>query len=387
MRFSFNDHVKAVHDPPISEVRDWISSRPSGAAPLVDLCQAVPDYLPAPELLAYLHTAIEDQQSCRYSQDEGLMEVREAVCDRYRRRYSAKMSTNQICLTCGASQAFWLALLVLCHAGDEVILQLPCYFDHPMAMNALGIRPVYAPFKEKERGVPDLEAISKLITPRTRAILLVTPGNPTGTAIPPERLRSLFLLARHHRIPLVLDETYADFVGEMPHDLFTIEDWHSTMVHIMSFGKSYAMTGYRPGLLAASPEFIRQALKIQDTMTVCQPRITQMGLKFALDRLDNWVEAKRMMMSLRHNLFVDEFQQPGNRFRLVASGSFFAWVKHPFSGRSGRDVAKKLLLEAGIMTLPGEVFGPGLEDYLRLAFGNIRENSIADAVRRFRRMG
>ncbi len=387
MRFLLNEHLKAVHEPPISEVRGWMASRPSGASDPVDLCQAVPDYLPATELTAYLHGALEDPLTCRYTPDEGLAEVREAVCSRYRRRYEAKISPDQICLTCGASQAFWLAMLVLCHAGDEVILQLPCYFDHPMALSALGIKPVYAPFREKDKGAPDPEAISRLITPRTRAILLVTPGNPTGTVISPDSLRSLFLLARHHRVPLVLDETYGDFVEGTPHDLFTLEDWHSTLVQVMSFGKSYAMTGYRPGLLAASPEFIRHALKIQDTMTVCQPRITQMGLKFALDRLDNWVEAKRMMMSLRHNLFVDEFQQPGNRFRLVASGSFFAWVKHPFSGRSGRDVAKKLLLEAGIMTLPGEVFGPGLEDYLRLAFGNIRENAIADAVRRFRRMG
>ena len=277
--------------------------------------------------------------------------------------------------------------MVLCHAGDEVIMQLPCYFDHPMAMAALGIKAVYLPFREKDRAVPDPEAIVKLITPRTRAILLVTPGNPTGTVIPPERIRELFILARQHRVPLVLDETYGDFAPEVPHDLFTIGDWYSTLVHIMSFGKSYAMTGYRPGLVAASPEFIRQALKIQDTMTVCQPRITQMALRYALDNLDSWVESKRLMMSLRHNFFLEEFQKPGNRFRVAASGAFFAWVKHPFHGKPGREIARRLAVEAGVMTLPGEVFGPGLEDYLRLAFGNIKENSIPDAVRRFRQMG
>ena len=387
MRFSLNDYVKAVHDPPISEVRGWLSSRTSAGLPVVDLCQAVPDYLPAPQLMAFMHGALEEPGSSRYSPDEGLAEVREAVCSRYRRRYNAKITADQLCLSCGASQAFWLAMLVLCHAGDEVILQLPCYFDHPMALAALGIKPVYAPFREKDKGVPDLEAIAKLITPRTRAILLVSPGNPTGTVIPPDRLRSLYLLARHHRVPLVLDETYSDFVDESPHDLFTPEDWHSTLVQVMSFGKSYAITGYRAGLLAASPEFIRQALKIQDTMTVCQPVITQMGLKYALDNLDHWVEAQRLMMSKRHDVFLEEFRLPGNRFRLVASGSFFAWVKHPFSGKSGRDVARRLAQEAGVMTLPGEVFGPGLEDYLRLAFGNIREKDIPDAVRRFRQLG
>jgi aspartate/methionine/tyrosine aminotransferase len=90
------------------------------------------------------------------------------------------------------------------------------------------------------------------------------------------------------------------------------------------------------------------------------------------------------MMSLRHNLFVEEFSLPGNRFSLAASGSFFAWVKHPFTGKSGREVARYLAVEAGILTLPGEVFGHGLEEYLRLAFGNIKEKTIPEAIHRFR---
>lgn len=385
MRFGINEHVRSVHDPPIGEVRAWAAERPSGSSGLIDLCQAVPDYGPPAELVRHIQQMAAEPLTCRYTPDEGLAEVREAVCERYRRRYRARIDSEQLCLTVGASQAFWLAMLVLCHAGDEVILQLPCYFDHPMALGALGIRPVYAPFVEKEQGLPNSATIEKLITPRTRAIVLVTPSNPTGAVIPQARLTELFLLAQRHRVALVLDETYGDFVEGMPHDLFTVEDWYRTLIQVQSFGKTYALTGYRAGLLAAAPEFIRQALKIQDTMTVCQPRITQLALKYGVERLDTWVEANRLMMSVRHNLFAAEFVKPGNRFRLVASGSFFAWVKHPFSGRSGREVARRLAREAGIMTLPGEAFGPGLEEYLRLALGNIRENEMPEAIRRFRR--
>ena len=384
MRFSINEHVRAVHPPPIGEVKAWAAQRPVGAAPLIDLCQAVPDYAPPPEMLQHLQQAVLEPQSSRYTPDEGLAEVREAVCQRYRRRYNAKIQPEQVCLTVGASAAFWLAMLTLCHAGDEVIVQLPCYFDHPMALQALGIRPVYAPYREKELGLPNPATIAHLITPRTRAILLVSPSNPTGSVIPPHLLRELYFLAQHHRIALILDETYSDFISAMPHDLFTMEEWGSTLVQVMSFGKSYALTGYRCGMLAAAPELIRQALKLQDTMTVCQPHLTQLALKYGLENLDHWVEANRRMMTLRHNLFVEEFNLPGNRFRLAASGSFFAWVKHPFSGKNGREVAKRLAIEAGILTLPGEVFGPGLEDYLRLAFGNIKEKAIPEAIRRFR---
>jgi aspartate/methionine/tyrosine aminotransferase len=109
--------------------------------------------------------------------------VREAVCARYERVYDARINPRQVCLTIGASQAFWLAIMVLCRAGDEVVLQAPCYFDHPMALAMLGIRAVCAPFREDAGGLPSVEEIERLITPRTR-ILLVTPSNPTGVVTP-----------------------------------------------------------------------------------------------------------------------------------------------------------------------------------------------------------
>jgi len=91
-------------------------------------------------------------------------------------------------------------------------------------------------------------------------------------------------------------------------------------------------------------------------------------------------------MARRHDLFRAEFLRLGNPFQLAASGAFFAWVRHPFAGLTGRQTARRLVDEAAILCLPGEVFGPGLEDYLRLAFGNIREEAIPEAVRRFREM-
>ena len=136
--------------------------------------------------------------------------------------YGARINPRQVCLTIGASQAFWLAIMVLCRAGDEVVLQAPCYFDHPMALAMLGIRAVCAPFREDAGGLPSVEEIERLITPRTRAILLVTPSNPTGVVTPPETIQRLERLAARHGIALFLDETYTDFIpdGRRPHDLF-----------------------------------------------------------------------------------------------------------------------------------------------------------------------
>jgi hypothetical protein len=275
---------------------------------------------------------------------------------------------------------------VLCQAGDEVIVQLPAYFDHPMALQALGIRCVYAPFVEADGGLPDVEALADLVTARTRAILLVTPSNPTGAIIPAATLRRLFELARERRVALVLDETYNAFLpgGAAPHDLFADPAWGDHFVHLASFGKTFALTGYRAGALVASERFIHHALKVQDTMAVCQPRITQHAMRYGCEHLDAWVAANTAMMQHRHDRFRAEFTRPGNPFRLAASGAFFAWVRHPWPGQSGREVARRLAEEANLLCLPGEVFGPGLDRYLRLAFGNIAEAAIPEAVRRFR---
>lgn len=385
MKFPISQHIQSVHPPPISEVRGWLAGAKPGL-PLIDLCQAVPDYPPPEGLTKYLAELTKDPLTSRYSVDEGLPEVREAVCAGYRKLYGACIEPGQICLTIGASQAFWLAMVTLCRAGDEVIVQLPAYFDHPMALEMLGIRCVYAPFDEASGGLPDLDTISGLITEKTRAILLVTPSNPTGLVIPPKTVRALYELAARRNIALVLDETYNSFItgGIRPHDLFQHASWGEHFVHIASFGKTFALTGYRAGMLAASEEFIGHALKAQDTMAVCQPRITQHAVRFGMEHLGEWVADNRVMMERRHDVFEVEFKRPGNPFRLVASGPFFGWVRHPIVGATGREVARRLVQEAGILLLPGEVFGPGLEGYLRLAFGNIREESIPEAVERFR---
>jgi len=380
--------ISNVHFPPISEVKRWLVERPHDGLELIDLCQAVPDYAPAPELTEHLCRLLSDPQLSRYSPDEGLPEVREAVRDYYCRKYGAELSPDNFCLTIGASQAFWLAIVTLCRAGDEIVVQAPYYFDHPMALDILGVRGVYAPFVEADGGMPDPATIEGLISDRTRAILVVSPSNPTGVISSPDTLRQLFDVARRHNIALILDETYNEFIpgGLRPHELFGDPNWGDHFVQIASFGKTYALTGYRAGLLAASEQFIHHALKAQDTMAVCQPRITQHAVKYGVEHLDGWVSANRDMMSRRHDLFRAEFTKPGNPFHLAASGAFFAWVRHPFERCSGRQVAKRLVDEAAILCLPGEVFGPGLEGYLRLAFGNIREDAIPEAVRRFREL-
>ena len=139
MKFTISQAIKNVHFPPIAEVTSWAANRPDDGLEIIDLCQAVPDYTPAPEMLDHLNLVIREASTSRYTWDEGMVEVREAICKHYRKRYNAHITVDNICLTAGCSQAFWLVLTTLCQPGDNIIVQVPYYFDYPMALDILGI--------------------------------------------------------------------------------------------------------------------------------------------------------------------------------------------------------------------------------------------------------
>lgn len=377
-------HLSQIQTPPITEVKRWINGRIfSRERPLVDLCQAIPSYPPAPELIRYLQDVMTQPSTFIYSPDEGLPEVRQEVAHWYQRHYGAELQTQQLCLTIGASQAYWLALACLCQPGDEIIIQLPAYFDHLMGLQILGITPIFAPFESEAGGQPSIEAIEALISSKTKAILLVSPSNPTGAVVAADTAEHLFNLVKQRGITLILDETYNAFLGRTPHQLFSQMDWSEHFVHLASFGKTFALTGLRSGTLIASERLIEQALKVQDSMVVCQPRPTQLATAFGCRYLDDWVSANTAMMKCRHDNFRQQFLAGNHNFELSASGSFFAWVKHPWKQMSGRDAARKLADKSNLICLPGEAFGPGLEPYLRLAFGNIENSQIPLAISRF----
>ncbi len=384
MKFQISKSITNVHFPPIAEVTSWAVDRPNDGLELIDLCQAVPDYAPAPELLDYLAQVLREPSTSRYTCDEGNVEIRKSISEYYRKRYSAHISFDNICLTAGCSQAFWLVLTTLCQPGDEIIVQTPYYFDYPMALDIQGIKSVYVSFHEENGGLPSPEEISSLITPRTRAILVVSPSNPTGVVTPSELLAELYEVAKRNSIALIIDETYSEFIPctSPPHTIFSDPTWGDHFIHITSFGKTYALTGYRAGMLVASAEFIQEAVKSQDTMLICQPHITQHAIAYGIEHLDEWVASNRSMMQRRHEVFVREFSRQGNPFSLIASGPFFAWIRHPWSHLNSRQAVRRLIDEAALLTLPGEVFGPGMEPYIRFAFGNIKEKRIPEAVQR-----
>ena len=212
MSFHINPVLRQVTAPPIADAHLWVEGHPFPADfPLLDVSQAVPNYAPAESLQQHLAAQLQQPATAMYTAIAGLPALREALAGSLSEDYAGSVKAENIAITNGCNEAFSVAMMAIATAGDEVLLPLPYYFNHHMWLQTLGIRPVFIAFNAAQGGTPDLQDIARAITARTRALVLITPNNPTGTVYSPEFLSQCFDLCKEAGIALVLDETYKDF--------------------------------------------------------------------------------------------------------------------------------------------------------------------------------
>lgn len=384
-----NPWLAAVAPSPIGETKRWVLGRIFPAdRPLIDLSQAVPGYPPALELRKHLGELLLDPAMHGYTPILGLPALRETYADHLSSFYGARIGADEVGITSGCNQAFCLALMSIAQAGDQVILPRPHYFNHDMWMRMQGVEPVSLDFRPGSGAVPHADDAEKLIGPRTRAIVLISPNNPTGAVYPRATIHAFYELAKKHGIALLLDETYKDFLpeGERPHALFDEPDWQGTLVHLYSFSKVFALTGYRVGGVTAGAKLMAEVEKAMDCVSICPPRLGQEAALYGLRHLLPWARKNTEGLKARADLLGQGLQR-SNRWRLVSIGAYFAYVEHPFAGQPSTDVSKRLADEENLLTIPGDMFGAGQERFVRLAFANVTDDKIPTVLERLERFG
>ncbi|MDI1283784.1 MAG: aminotransferase [Reyranella sp.] len=384
-----NPWLAAVEPSPIGETKRWVLGRTfSAERPLIDLSQAVPGHPPAMELRKHLGELLLDPAVHGYTPILGLPVLREAYAAHLSAFYGSAVTAGEVGITSGCNQAFCLALMSLAKAGDQVILPRPHYFNHDMWLRMQGVEPVSLDFRPDSGGVPNAEDAAKLIGPRTRAIVLISPNNPTGAVYPRATIHAFYELAKQRGIALMLDETYKDFLpeGERPHDLFADPEWRGTLVHLYSFSKVFALTGYRVGGVTAGRGLMAEIEKAMDCVAICPPRLGQEAALYGLRNLLPWARRNTEALKARANMLGDGLSR-SNRWRLVSIGAYFAYVEHPFAGQRSTDVSKRLADEENLLTIPGDMFGAGQERFVRLAFANVADDRIPVVLERLERFG
>lgn len=383
MDLPLSPRIRATQTPPIPSVRAWAARYAGGAGPVLDLTQAVPGYPPHPDLLAKLAEAAGGRAAAGYGPIDGEPALREALAADIAGFYGARVTAEDVAITSGGNLAFTMAMTVLAGPGEAVMLPSPWYFNHRMALTALGIPCVPLECRAEDGFIPDPDRAEVLMA-GVRAIVLVSPNNPTGAVYPPEVIARFADLARRHGAWLVIDETYRDFLSPAqspPHGLFADPAWRDGFIHLYSFSKAYCVPGHRVAAIVSGPGFRAELMKALDTMQICAPRAAQMALTWGVDALRDWRAGNRDLMARRAEAFRQAAGQlPG--WRLDALGAYFAYLRLPEDAPEAVATAERLAVERGLLGLPGPFFGPGQERHLRLAFANASEEVIAQVPSR-----
>lgn len=372
----------ATFAPPVMEARRWLQGVTfTDDLPLINVSQAAP-VDPPPEALRRViaEAALNTPEAHLYGPVLGLPDLREEVASQWRAAYDGQIDASQVAITSGCNQAFCAAITALCDQGDEVILPTPWYFNHKMWLDMSGLNAV--PLPGRVGLLPDPDEAAALITPRTRAIVLVTPNNPGGVEYPADLVRAFFDLARKHGIALIVDETYRDFDARhgAPHDLFTDPDWHDTLIQLYSFSKAYRLTGHRVGAIMAAPARLAEIEKFLDTVTICPNQLGQIAALWGMRNLGQWLAGERDEILDRRAAIHDNMPQlEAEGWALKGCGAYFAYLQHPFEMPSDQ-LAQKLVRETGVLVLPGTMFTPGTDPagarHMRVAFANVDRSGI-----------
>ena len=370
--------ISRIEAPPIAEAMTWV--RPGQRnRELLNLCQAVPSYAPADALQDEIARLAHDLATSLYTDNHGIPELRGALAQHMAADYVGAVDQENVSITSGCNQAFCTAIMALAQRGDNVVLPAPYYFNHQMWLDMLGVEKRLVSAFAEGRAYPLPQDAAALIDHRTQAIVLCSPNNPTGAIYPPHIIERFYDLARSTGIALIIDETYKDFRSSPDplHGLFAKPDWRETFIQLYSFSKVFALTGYRVGSIIAGGKVLAEAEKILDCMAICAPHISQRAAVFGLANLGEWKREKQRLMTERREALLGAFNHPKLSYRLISSGAYFAYVKHPFSNETAKSVAMRLAGEHDVLCLPGSMFGPEQESYLRLAFANSPAEDMA----------
>jgi aspartate/methionine/tyrosine aminotransferase len=362
------------------EAYGWLAGQNFSNLPLINVSQAAPVNPPPAPMVAHMAAVIQDDDTHLYGPVLGLPALRAEVAGQWSTAYGGAIAPAQVGITSGCNQAFCASIAMLCGEGDEVLLPTPFYFNHKMWLDMAGVAAVALPCNGDM--IPGPEDAVARITPRTRAIVLVTPNNPCGVEYPADVIIAFYEIAKSHGLALIIDETYRDFHSQSgaPHALFQQTNWDQTLVQLYSFSKAYRLTGHRVGAVVASVARMAEIEKFLDTVSICANQLGQKAALWGMLNLGDWLAGERLEILARRQAIVDNFTQlKAKGWSLLGVGAYFAYLEHPFDMASN-DVAQKLVEQVCVLALPGTMFVPEADEsgkrQIRIAFANIDADGI-----------
>ncbi len=339
-----------------------------------------PDFPTPSHIVEAAHEAAQAGHT-RYAPNAGLPDLREALADKVARRNGYEASPDQVVVTQGGIQALYLVLRALLEPGDEVLLPDPAWPNFRMIAHLLGARVLPYPLVAEGDFLPRPEDLERLVTPRTRAILVNSPSNPLGTVLSRELAQTLLDFARSRGLWFIADEVYDELAFD---DTFvsvgSVADPEDRLVSVYSFSKVYAMTGWRVGYLVAPPDLANLLTGMQEPIVSCVNTPAQMAALAAVTGPQQIVREMRDAYRERRDGLLGVLDR-GNLSSTRPSGAFYVWTDVSAAGVPSMDLARSLIEREHVAVAPGSAFGELGEGYVRLSLASSREDLLEGASR------
>jgi len=356
--------------------------KPSGIRKLFDLAQnrkdiisfgiGEPDFITPDHVREAAKQAIEEGYT-HYTPNAGFADLREALSQKLNDFNHIPVKSEEVLVTSGGTQALFSAFYVLLNPGDELIIPDPGFLVYDSQVILAGGNPVFLPIREENHFQIDPNELEKMITTKTKAILLNSPSNPTGMVINREILEKVAGIAKEHNLFIISDELYEDilFDGRKHLSIASLPGMKERTISIFGFSKSYAMTGWRIAYIACPEFLIQEMIKIQQNTAVCPNSVTQRAVLYGLQnpRETNLsIDNMRQAYQKRRDVIMKGFSEIDGFECLSPEGAFYAFPNITKTGKNSEELSMYLLDECGVVTVPGNAFGQYGEGYLRFSF-------------------
>jgi aminotransferase len=373
-----------VRDVPFSGIRKFFDLV-AESKDVVSLGVGEPDF-PTPAPMKDAGVQAIEMDYTAYTSNYGLLELRERISEKLKRENNLSVSPKDgILLTAGTSEALDLAFRAILNPGDEVIVPEPSYVSYNPCVWFAHATPIPVRMIEENSFRVRPQDVKKKITKKTKAIIVASPNNPTGSVLIKEDLEGIAELAIRHDLIVISDELYEYLIydGLKHYSIGSFKGMEDRTITINGFSKAYAFTGWRLGYAAASPDIIENMMKIHQYVMLSAPTIAQYA---ALKFTESWRYAREMVSEYdkRRRLLAAGLNEIKGISCVMPKGAFYVFANIKKTGMSSEQFAERLLKEAGVAAVPGSSFGPGGEGYIRFSY-SVSRDTIKEALERIKK--
>jgi aspartate/methionine/tyrosine aminotransferase len=340
----------------------------AGMTDVIALGRGDSDFHTPAHIVEAAKAALDDNQH-HYTGPTGIPALREAIAADLTSQYGLDYGAEDILVTAGAQEAITLTMLAFCAPGDEVLITSPRFTTYDTAVHLCGGTPIPVPTYERDDFALDVAEIEARITPRTRMFVLVSPNNPTGAVTPPEAIRAIADLAIRHDLIIVADEIYGRMIYAPNEHLSiaTLQGMRERTITLNGFSKTYAMTGWRVGYLAAPADLVEMLTEPRHTLSINTCTISQYAALAALTGPQEPIDAMVQEYGERRSWLMPALTDAGFSYG-HPGGAFYIYTNVSSSGLPAPLFCERLLQETGVMVFPGSMFGDESTDYIRISY-------------------